>query len=266
MSNLIPFDFDGDAVRVVMQGAAPWFIFKDLCRCLDLAWKGSDSTGTPLDEDERSTVVADTPGGPQKVSAVSESGLYSLIFTSRKPEAKRFRKWVTSEVLPTIRTTGRYEAQKFAPAMPSIPASLTLKPSLRGQAMRAAVQTARLSGGTEEDVKRLYEEFCGLFAARPDRPNLRDGLPFPENQGLVEEFITEEMTIVDIDPSIPTPRHMKTQAKDLYEMFRVWCRGRGTPSRDIPTHNLFGRSFKIIPGVERTTPKNKVFYNIVPRP
>jgi hypothetical protein len=143
--------------------------------------------------------------------------------------------------------------------------SLTLKPVLRSQAMRAAVQTARLSGGTEEDVKRLYEEFCALFAARPDRPNLRDGLPFPDNQGLVEEFIAEEMTIVDIDPSVPTPRHMKTQAKDLYEMFRVWCRGRGTPARDIPTHNLFGRSIKIIPGVERTTPKNKVFYNIVPQ-
>ena len=62
-----------------------------------------------IDDDERGTTTVRTPGGPQEVLTVNESGVYALIFTSRKPEAKRFRKWVTSEVLPAIRRTGRYE-------------------------------------------------------------------------------------------------------------------------------------------------------------
>ena len=61
-----------------------------------------------IDDDERGTTTVRTAGGPQEVLTINESGLYSLIFTSRKPQAKRFRKWVTSEVLPAIRQTGRY--------------------------------------------------------------------------------------------------------------------------------------------------------------
>jgi hypothetical protein len=64
---------------------------------------------TRLDEDQRGKANVGTTAGPREMLTVSESGVYSLIFTSRKPEAKRFRKWVTSEVLPAIRRTGRYE-------------------------------------------------------------------------------------------------------------------------------------------------------------
>ncbi|MBR1602194.1 MAG: hypothetical protein IJ667_02000, partial [Synergistaceae bacterium] len=61
-----------------------------------------------LDADEKGVTKCDTPGGMQDMTIVSESGLYTLIMRSNKPEAKRFRKWVTSEVLPSIRKTGSY--------------------------------------------------------------------------------------------------------------------------------------------------------------
>ena len=67
-------------------------------------------------EAEKGLTAITTLGGPQEMAIVNESGLYSLILTSRKPEAKSFKKWVTSVILPSIRKTGKYEASRIAPA------------------------------------------------------------------------------------------------------------------------------------------------------
>lgn len=115
MDEMIPYLFCGsedaddapDPVRVVMRDDAIWFVSMDLCRALNIS-NHRDAIAR-LDDDERGSVLVDTPGGPQHVAAVSESGLYALIFRSRKPVARKFRRWVTSEVLPSIRRTGRYE-------------------------------------------------------------------------------------------------------------------------------------------------------------
>lgn len=88
----------------------PWFVAKDVCQVLGIE-KYRDAVSR-LDEDERESVLVDTLGGIQKMTAVSESGLYSLIFQSRKAEARKFRKWVTSEVLPNIRKKGYYGVKK----------------------------------------------------------------------------------------------------------------------------------------------------------
>jgi prophage antirepressor-like protein len=102
----IEFTFEESLVRTVVKDGEPWFVAKDICEILDHS--NHRMAVSALDEDEKGVSIADTPGGPQEMVTVNESGLYSLIFTSRKPEAKRFRKWVTSEVLPAIRKTGRY--------------------------------------------------------------------------------------------------------------------------------------------------------------
>jgi len=101
------FKFDESPVRVVMKDGEPWFVAKDLCEILDHS--NHRMAVSALDDDEKGVSIADTPGGPQETLTVNESGLYSLIFTSRKPEAKRFRKWVTGAVLPEIRKTGSYQ-------------------------------------------------------------------------------------------------------------------------------------------------------------
>ena len=101
------FKFDESPVRAVIKDGAPWFIAKDVCDILDHS--NHRKAVSALDEDEKGVTIGDTPGGPQETLTVNESGLYSLIFSSRKPEAKRFRKWVTSTVLPEIRKTGSYQ-------------------------------------------------------------------------------------------------------------------------------------------------------------
>ncbi|MFT9046213.1 Bro-N domain-containing protein [Acetobacter orientalis] len=106
MSNATPFTFESHAVRVLTRDGEPWFVLADVCSVLEHS--NSRVAAERLDEDEKDVSTVYTPGGPQEMSIVNESGLYNLIFTSRKPEAKRFRKWVTAEVLPAIRKTGSY--------------------------------------------------------------------------------------------------------------------------------------------------------------
>lgn len=100
------------AVRHVLVDGAPWFVLADACRVLEI--RNSRDAAASLDEDEKGVATTDTPGGQQELTIVNESGLYSLILRSRKPEAKRFKKWVTAEVLPTIRRTGAYTRSKSA--------------------------------------------------------------------------------------------------------------------------------------------------------
>lgn len=105
---IIPFDFEEQAVRVVMRDDAPWFVAADVCRVLEIG--NPRDALSRLEDDEKDGVgITDTIGRNQITNVINESGLYALILTSRKPAAKRFRKWVTAEVLPALRTQGRYE-------------------------------------------------------------------------------------------------------------------------------------------------------------
>lgn len=106
----VEFTFDTSLMRTVIKDGEPWFVAKDVCDILGL--DNPSMAASRLDDDEKGVSNVDTLGGPQELLTVNESGLYSLAFTSRKPEAKRFRKWVTSEVLPSIRKTGGYHGPK----------------------------------------------------------------------------------------------------------------------------------------------------------
>lgn len=100
------FNFQEQSVRTIIIDGEIWFVASDVCRVLEIS-KYRDAVSR-LDEDERGSVVVDTLGGKQSVSCINESGLYHLIFQSRKEQARHFRKWVTGEVLPSIRKTGGY--------------------------------------------------------------------------------------------------------------------------------------------------------------
>jgi prophage antirepressor-like protein len=93
--------------RVIDRNGEPWFVLNEVCAKLDIA--NPRDAASRLDDDEKDAVgIADTIGRTQTTTIISESGLYSVILSSRKPEAKRFKKWITSEVLPSIRKTGGY--------------------------------------------------------------------------------------------------------------------------------------------------------------
>lgn len=106
-ANVIPFDFQGVKVRVVMRGSDPWFVRADIGVAVRVINEREFSER--LDDDEKGVEIIYTPGGPQSMAVISESGLYKVLGTSRTPEAKTFDRWWRREVMPTIRKTGRYE-------------------------------------------------------------------------------------------------------------------------------------------------------------
>ena len=106
MNSLMTLSYKSKEVRTVQRDGEIWFVAKDVCDIL----KHSNSRRAleRLSGDEKGVTEVYTLGGRQMMQAVNESGLYNLIFTSNRPEAQAFRKWVTKEVLPSIRKTGGY--------------------------------------------------------------------------------------------------------------------------------------------------------------
>lgn len=132
------FPFDSHTVRVVMDEKGDyWFVAVDVCAVLGIA--NSQDSLSRLDDDEKGVGITDTLGGVHHLATVNESGLWELTFTSRRPAAKRFRKWVTSHVIPTIRKTNSF--------------TMTMA------AVRQAVAERFLSVGLTPWVKRFPDNF-----------------------------------------------------------------------------------------------------------
>jgi prophage antirepressor-like protein len=106
------FNYSGRQLRTAIINDEPWFVAKDVCDILEIG--DTSSALRRLDDDEKGTHTILTLGGNQQMAIVNEAGLYNLIFTSRKDEAKQFKKWVTHEVLPQIRKTGSYVNPAYA--------------------------------------------------------------------------------------------------------------------------------------------------------
>ena len=109
LSQAFIFNASNQQVRTVTIENEPYFVAKDVCDILQLS--DVSMAVSRLDDDEKLTQVLLVSGQGRQMWCVNESGLYHLIFQSRKPEAKAFRKWVTAEVLPALRRTGRYEVK-----------------------------------------------------------------------------------------------------------------------------------------------------------
>lgn len=93
-------------VRTLNLNGEPWFVAADVCKALELG--NPSMTVERLDDDEKGISTIDTLGGKQRMAIINEPGLYSLVITSRKPEAKAFKRWITHEVIPAIRKHGVY--------------------------------------------------------------------------------------------------------------------------------------------------------------
>lgn len=97
-------------VRVSTQDGEPWFVASDIAKAL--GYRMASDMNRRLDDDEKGTRSVRTPGGTQEMTVISEAGLYGAVLGSKLPEAKAFKRWVTHEVLPSIRRTGGYMAAK----------------------------------------------------------------------------------------------------------------------------------------------------------
>lgn len=119
MNDILVFHYKSSKVRTVELNGEPWFALKDVCAVLGIS--NHKMTAQRLDEDEVSlTDLTDSMGRQQETTVINESGLYNVILRSDKPEAKPFRKWVTSEVLPSIRKTGSYTMPKLSKEMQAV--------------------------------------------------------------------------------------------------------------------------------------------------
>ncbi|MEC0084614.1 BRO-N domain-containing protein, partial [Paenibacillus alvei] len=105
MNQLQVFQYVGNEVRTVIKDGSPWFVLKDVVQVLGLS--NSRMVKERLGDDVSSTyTIPDSLGRPQETTIINEDGLYDVILESRKPEARAFRKWITGDVIPTIRKTG----------------------------------------------------------------------------------------------------------------------------------------------------------------
>lgn len=136
--NIQPFDFKGHEVRVALaDDGEPRWVAADVAEILGLG-RTHDMVRT-LDEDERGTDTIRTPSGDQEMTTITESGLYSATLRSRKPEAKEFKRWVTREVLPSIRKHGAYMTdQKIEQALSDPDTIIQLATSLKEERARRA--------------------------------------------------------------------------------------------------------------------------------
>ena len=144
------FNFEKKDVRVVMKSDTPWWVAKDVCDILELNNITEALRG--LDSDELASAILKSGGQGREMRLISESGLYTLIMRSNKPEARRFRKWVTSEVLPTIRKHGIYTTEEMARRFIKDPRALEY--TIRGlleEKEKNAVLTAKI----QEDAHKV---------------------------------------------------------------------------------------------------------------
>lgn len=163
MSLPIEFCFDGAAVRVVLVDGEPWWVAGDVAQAL--AYGEAKDLTRNLDEDEKGRQIVPTLGGDQEMLVINESGLYSAILRSRKQSAKRFKKWVTAEVLPSIRRHGSYVMPAVEHELPPAPVASHVEADeivSAGRVFRALYTTGRAMGM----ARRLAATRANQAAAR----------------------------------------------------------------------------------------------------
>mgnify|MGYP003370201417 FL=1 len=167
MTDMQIFTYNSNEVRTVELNGEPWFVLKDVCEVLGIA--DHKVTARRLDADEVcQTPLTDSMGRQQETSIINESGLYNVILRSDKPEAKPFRKWVTSEVLPSIRKHGAYMTPETLQAAILNPDTMIqLCQQLKAEQNKNAVLTAANSQLTVE--KQIMQPKADYFDDLVDR-------------------------------------------------------------------------------------------------
>lgn len=113
MNEVQLFNFENHEVRSLLLNNEPWFVGKDVAEALGYS-KARNAIATHIDsEDKKDAPIQGTLGGVQEMTVINESGLYSLVLSSKLPSAKKFKRWVTSEVLPALRKTGQYQMKEL---------------------------------------------------------------------------------------------------------------------------------------------------------
>lgn len=159
------FQFEGQrGLRSVIRDGEPWFVAADVAKAL--GYRDAEKAVRGLDDDERGTQIVGTPSGEQDMTIINESGLYSVILRSRVEGAKRFKKWVTSEVLPSIRKHGAYmTADKIDEVMTDPDNFIRLVEALRDEReAKESAQEALEAAAPKADAYDAFMDAEGLYS------------------------------------------------------------------------------------------------------
>lgn len=200
--SIIAFSFENTSVRTLGTPEAPLFVAIDICKALSHS-NPRKAIADLVDPEDIVKAEIDTAGGKQTVNCVTESGLYALIFGSKLESAKRFKRWVTSEVLPAIRKTGRYEAPK------------TITPAQQF-AIRAAVdKAAHANSLTYQAIyKALYAKYSIPRYTELLQTDFDDALAF------IQECAPKKKTkALPVQPGTElTPKELEDLMNVLYQL------------------------------------------------
>lgn len=152
------WNYESSEVRTVQVNGEPWFVLADVCKVLEIS--NSRNISSRLEPDEKGVTLVDTLGGTQQMTIINESGLYAVVLRSDKPQAKPFRKWVTSEVLPSIRKHGSYSVQsQFADLSPQLQVLIQMETRQKQIEARQAEQATALAG-----LEQKLQNTCEVIA------------------------------------------------------------------------------------------------------
>lgn len=189
-------------IRTVTIDDEPWFVGKDIAEALGYS-NSRKALIDHVDNEDKGVTNRYTPGGKQNLIIINESGLYSLILSSKLPNAKKFKRWVTSEVLPAIRKTGHYETQGYAPKATSIGEVVNL--------IKITRQTMKEQGASPTDIAKAVKEICEQFGV-----NLPQCFIKPK-----ETTMADVMQMIDFIYAQPRGRGHKTPTYDDFIIYQA---------------------------------------------
>lgn len=164
-------------IRTTTINGEPWFVAADVCKALEI--QNNRDAISRLDADEKGVASTDTLGGKQELTIVNEPGLYALVLGSRKPEAKAFKRWITHDVIPTIRKHGAYMTpEKVEEILLNPDTIIKLATELKEERERTAALNAKIK------ADKPYTEFGAAIAANSDAILVRDFAKLLHNDGI----------------------------------------------------------------------------------
>lgn len=189
-------------IRTVTIDGEPWFVGKDIAEALGYS-NSRKALIDHVDNEDKGVTNRYTLGGTQNLTIINESGLYSLIFGSKLDSAKKFKRWVTSEVLPAIRKSGHYEAPGYAPKATSIGEVVNL--------IKITKQTMKEQGATPTEVATAVKEICEQFGI-----NLPQCFIKPK-----ETTMTDVMQMIDFIYAQPKGKGHKSPTYDDFIIYQA---------------------------------------------
>lgn len=218
MSNALAFSFEDTSLTILGDILNPLFIAKQVCTILGFV-NSKDAVSRHVDPEDVSKVEIQTNGGKQLVNCVNESGLYALIFGSKLPKAKQFKRWVTNEVLPAIRKQGCYSAQEQDNALISNEQQYELSSrvmrkthalfgnknySFVYRALKRRFRIPRYTCLLQRDFETALAFVDGLKVSDFNVPDVKEESPAPEVKQVHAKYVVQFPSLT-ISASNPAP-------------------------------------------------------------